>query len=283
MRHSLAGTALATSLAFLVTGTALGAIKTKKEAATFSGKVQELRRSLFSGNEARFAQFGWLRPDCSSITPDIRIVSPPKNGKVHFEQAQSVATASTSAVQKKCYGKPVDEIVVYYRSDEKFIGRDEFMIDVDSKLGQVFRYTFLVDIDTDEPGRLKVQSSQRSPPNAEIVRGLPVTRLDRSVFRGNEARIAALNYVNADCSSGPIPGLRIVTPPTNGEYRLEETSIPLDRPPDNSRAACNGKPVSALAIYYTAKAEFTGSDEMVIDVDFKNGSVRRFVYAITVR
>jgi hypothetical protein len=282
MRQFFVSTALIASLTFLA-ATATAVSSSKKDVGTFGGKAHEVRRSLFSGNEARFAQFSWLRPDCSTITPAIRIISPPNNGSVRLEDARSIASASTSAVQKKCYGKPVDAIALYYRSDEKFNGRDSFVLDVDTRLGQVDRYTFLVNVETSEPGLVKLQNLQDAKSKVENVGNLAETRVDSSVFKGNEARIAALNYVNADCSSGPVPALRIITPPTNGAYRLDETSIPIDRRPDNSRTACNGKPVSAVAVYYSAKAEFTGSDEMVIDVDFRNGTVRRFIYAITVR
>ena len=71
--------------------------------------------------------------------------------------------------------------------------------------------------------------------------------------------------------------------PKNGTYRTEEASIAAERPANDSRAACIGKPVNAVAVYYKPKDEFAGDDEMVIDVDFKNGRVRRYVYAITVR
>jgi hypothetical protein len=49
------------------------------------------------------------------------------------------------------------------------------------------------------------------------------------------------------------------------------------------REACNGKPVNAIAVYYKPKPDFTGIDEMGIDVDFRNGTVRRYIYTITVR
>ena len=263
-------------------GTALGT--GEKEAAVSSDKVRENRRSLFSGHEARFAQFAWLRPDCTSIVPDIRIISAPKKGTVRFEKARSIATASTSAVQKKCFGKPVDVVSLYYRSDEKFNGPDKLVLNVDSKLGHILRYTYLISVEASEPGLVIPQKAQGVESGAESVKDdLTEIRIDRVVLKGNEARIAAPNNVNADCSSGPVPNLRIVTAPANGAYRFEETSIPVDRKPDNSRAVCNGKPVSAVAVYYSAKPDFTGNDKMVVDVDFKNGTVRRFFYAIVVR
>ena len=74
-----------------------------------------------------------------------------------------------------------------------------------------------------------------------------------------------------------------MTAPVHGAYRLEPTTIQLDRKPDDVRASCNGKPVSAVAVHYKPTAEFVGSDDLVVDVDFRNGTVRRYIYAISVR
>ena len=114
-------------------------------------------------------------------------------------------------------------------------------------------------------------------------KGSSETHVDRIVLKGNETRLAAPNYLNTDCSSGPLPDLRVISAPKNGTYRTEEASIAAERPANDSRAACIGKPVNAVAVYYKPKDEFAGNDAMVIDVDFKNGTVRRYVYAITVR
>jgi hypothetical protein len=129
----------------------------------------------------------------------------------------------------------------------------------------------------------KQDQKQEPAPKAVITRAVPETVVQREVFTGNEARIAAPNWVNTDCTSGPLPDLRISTPPQNGSLRQEEITMPIERPKDNNRASCNGKPVKAAAVFYKSKPGFTGSDNVVIDVDFKTGVVRRFNYKITVR
>ncbi len=129
----------------------------------------------------------------------------------------------------------------------------------------------------------KPADTKRPPVKAVITRAIPETVVMREVFSGNEARIAAPNWLNADCSSGEVPSLRIATPPQNGELRQEEITMPAERPKNNPRADCIGKPVKAAAVFYKSKAGYTGSDDVVIDVDFKTGVVRRFEYKITVR
>src|SRR5437763_1243100 len=67
----------------------------------------------------------------------------------------------------------------------------------------------------------------------------PQTRA--STFSGNETRVAALNYVLADCSSGPRPDIKIIRNPANGDLRFVPITIPLSRRPADPLSKCNGK------------------------------------------
>lgn len=133
------------------------------------------------------------------------------------------------------------------------------------------------------PAIALAQDSKKPAAKAEITRPIAETIVNRDAFTGNEIRIAAMQMVNADCTSGPLPSLRIATAPQNGEQRQEEISVPVDRKSGDPRANCNGKPVNAVGVFYKSKEGFAGKDNVVIDVDFKNGTVRRFNYKITVR
>ena len=244
----------------------------KRKASKVARTEFEIERSLFPGNESRLVQFGWLDYDCRSPQPDVRVIKQPAKGSVRFEETAATVTASQTAVQKKCFGKPVSATAMYYRAGEKSEGSDKTIIEADTKLGYVIRYIVSIDVKAATGAQAK---AQQTGPVQQCVA--------RSVLKGNETRLAAPNYLNADCSSGPLPDLRIISAPKNGAYRTEETSVPAERPSGNSRVACNGKPVNAVAIYYKPKDEFAGDDEMVVDVDFKDGNVRRYLYAITVR
>lgn len=107
--------------------------------------------------------------------------------------------------------------------------------------------------------------------------------IDRSAFSGSDSRIAAMNYVNADCSSGPLPEVRVVTAPSGGDLRMEPIKYAVNRNKTNARAHCNGQIVDAVAVFYKSRSDFTGKDKIVLDVDFKAGSIKRFIYAIDIR
>lgn len=108
--------------------------------------VTEVKRSLFSGSESHIYDFGSLRADCTIPVADIRIVKAAEHGDVRFEEVKTVATANKSPLQKRCYGKPVDAVRMYYKANADFVGKDRIVVDMDSKLGSIWRVTFTVDV-----------------------------------------------------------------------------------------------------------------------------------------
>jgi hypothetical protein len=107
--------------------------------------------------------------------------------------------------------------------------------------------------------------------------------LSKTTLSGSESRIAAMNFVNTDCSPGPLPEVRIVSSPSSGELRLEPIKYPVSRKDKSNLAHCNGKVVDAVAVFYKSKAQYVGADKVVLDVDFKHGTVNRYTYSIDVR
>ncbi len=105
----------------------------------------------------------------------------------------------------------------------------------------------------------------------------------RSMFSGSESRIATMNFVNADCSPGPLPNVRVVTQPSNGELRMEPIKYAVNRQANDVRAHCNGKIVDAVAVFYKSREQYVGADKAVLEVDFKHGTIHRYTYAIDVR
>src|SRR5262245_23133121 len=142
MSPSIAGTALlASSILLLASDLALAR---KDDPATFRFKPLEVNRSLFSGNETLIGNVSWMRHDCTAATPDIRVVTQPKKGALCFEETRLTVTASKTELDKKCHGKPVNAVLIYYRSDEKFAGRDKIVLEVDAKVGAIRRQTYLI-------------------------------------------------------------------------------------------------------------------------------------------
>jgi hypothetical protein len=127
------------------------------------------------------------------------------------------------------------------------------------------------------------QAQKQSASKAKIEKKLPETRSQKNAFSGNEFRVSALNSLEKDCSGGPIPDVRVVEKPANGELRIETIRYIVNRTSDNAFAHCNGKEVDAMGLFYKSNEKFTGRDQITVDVDFKTGTVRRFIYTIDVR
>lgn len=124
--------------------------------------------------------------------------------------------------------------------------------------------------------------AQSEGKRAALIPALQEINYKKNVFAGNEARISAMHVLNADCTATAIPDIRVVTQPTKGELRLENMQHAVDRDKNDNRFHCNGKIVDAVGIFYKAKDD-KGQDRVVLDVDFKNGTVRRYSYTLNLR
>jgi hypothetical protein len=127
------------------------------------------------------------------------------------------------------------------------------------------------------------QNQEQSASKAKIEKKLTETRSQKSAFSGNEFRVTAMNSLQKDCSGGPIPDIRVIEKPVNGELRIEAIRYVVNRTSDNAFAHCNGKEVDAMGLFYKSSEKFAGRDRITVDVDYKTGTVRRFIYTIDVR
>jgi hypothetical protein len=105
----------------------------------------------------------------------------------------------------------------------------------------------------------------------------------KAAFSGNEVRLQNIYHVQSDCTSGPEPEARVVTPPKNGDVRVERKQVPVSFNKESARFHCNGKPVDAIVVLYKSKENVTGNDRVTLDVNFRDGVVIRYIYTIDVR
>jgi hypothetical protein len=232
-----------------------------------SSAQQTTTASVFSGNEARVLAPNWVNADCTSGSrPDVRVTSSPSTGSIRLEDIQIIVSRNSGDSRAHCNGKQVDAVGIFYRSNEGFAGQDRVVVDADFKTGVVRRYTAVIDVRA--PG-------QAEGPANEVIAA--------SVLTGREARVAAPHSVQADCTSGQRPEVRLATPPASGSVRLEPIALVVNRKKGDERALCNGKRVDAIGVFYRSNAGFVGQDRVVIEWDLKTGSVRRSTIVVEVR
>lgn len=97
------------------------------------------------------------------------------------------------------------------------------------------------------------------------------------VFRSVDAvaakqvRLAMVGNITKECTPGPTPEVKVVTPPKNGTLALRTGKTKA-----GALARCPKLEAPAQALFYQANPKFNGSDEVVYEVkraDGRNQSV----------
>jgi len=84
-------------------------------------------------------------------------------------------------------------------------------------------------------------------------------------------------YINVqpDCTSGPLPTIRLVSPPASGKVVVKSAKVKA-----TNYKACLALEVPAYVAFYKSPADFIGNDFLTIEVKFAGG--RTEIQKITV-
>lgn len=96
-----------------------------------------------------------------------------------------------------------------------------------------------------------------------------VTRSE-TVQAGKSGRLVIVPNLKKDCSTGPMPEIRVTTPPKSGS--LITKSGKLKTP---AKYRCPNKDVEAQAIFYQANAGYTGQDTVVVEIKNSDGEIEK--------
>ena len=121
--------------------------KAKVQVAALDATSKEVRRSAFNGNEVGLTVFYSVNPDCSSgPLVDVRIVKPPANGEITFQEMAARVEYPKEHFRAHCNGQTVNAVKALYTSHENFVGIDRMQIEVAYKTGYVRRYSVIMDV-----------------------------------------------------------------------------------------------------------------------------------------
>ena len=81
--------------------------------------------------------------------------------------------------------------------------------------------------------------------------------------------------VKPDCSSGPLPTIRLASPPSSGKVVVKRARLKA-----TNYKACLALEVPAYVAFYKPKPQFSGSDAVTIEVKYPQG--RTEIQKITV-
>jgi hypothetical protein len=105
-----------------------------------------------------------------------------------------------------------------------------------------------------------------------------------SAYRSAEAiagkphRLGVYGNVQKDCTSGPLPTIRVVTPPKHGELNVRSGTLKTGR-----ITRCPILAAKAQGVLYKANPTFKGTDEVAYEVRSASGKVESHTVRITVK
>jgi hypothetical protein len=98
------------------------------------------------------------------------------------------------------------------------------------------------------------------------------------VVAGKAERLGVYGNVQKDCTSGPLPTVRVVTPPKHGELNVRSGILKVGR-----ITRCPKLAPTAQGIFYKANPGYKGSDEVSYEVRSASGKVEAHTVRITVK
>lgn len=105
----------------------------------------------------------------------------------------------------------------------------------------------------------------------------PPSSVERTVKSApnKDTRIGLYLNVLPDCTSGPLPTIRLVSPPASGKVVVKSAKVKA-----TNYKACLALEVPAYVAFYKSQPDFVGDDVLTIEVKYAGG--RTEVQKITV-
>ena len=83
---------------------------------------------------------------------------------------------------------------------------------------------------------------------------------------GRDARVGVYTDIKPDCTSGPLPAIRLVTPPAHGAVNVKRGTLKA-----TNFKQCLATEVPAFVALYRGTAEFDGTDEFTLEITWPGG------------
>ena len=83
---------------------------------------------------------------------------------------------------------------------------------------------------------------------------------------GKETRVGVYADIRPDCTSGPLPAIRLVVPPAHGAVNVKRGRLKL-----TNYKQCLATDVPVFVAFYRAQETFSGTDEFTLEVSYPSG------------
>jgi hypothetical protein len=95
---------------------------------------------------------------------------------------------------------------------------------------------------------------------------------------GKPLRLGTYGNVQKDCTSGPLPTVRVLTPPKHGELNVRSGTLRAGR-----ITRCPNLRATAQGVFYQANPKYSGTDEVSFEVRAASGKVETHTVRIEVK
>jgi hypothetical protein len=119
---------------------------------------------------------------------------------------------------------------------------------------------------------------------ALILSGTAVLAQTNTAYRGTDVvvgkqhRLGVYGNVQKDCTSGPLPTVRVVTPPKHGELNVRSGKLKVGR-----ISRCPKLEATAQGVFYKPNSTYKGTDEVSYEVKSASGKVENHTVKINVK
>lgn len=98
-----------------------------------------------------------------------------------------------------------------------------------------------------------------------------------TVQSGKEVRLSTHGVFKKDCTPGPVPEVKAITPPKNGSFVVKTATVKT-----SATSACANKEGPAQVVFYQSKDGFAGSDAVTYQVKTASGQTQSHTVSLTV-
>ena len=94
---------------------------------------------------------------------------------------------------------------------------------------------------------------------------------------GRDVRAGVFTDIRPDCTPGPLPAIRLATPPVHGNVTVKRGTLKA-----TNIKQCLAIEVPAFVAFYRAAADYSGADDFELEISSPNGHKRRERVHVTV-
>ena len=94
---------------------------------------------------------------------------------------------------------------------------------------------------------------------------------------GRDVRAGVFTDIRPDCTPGPLPAIRLATPPAHGNVIVKRGTLKA-----TNIKQCLAIEVPAFVAFYHAAADYSGADDFELEISSPNGHKRRERVHVTV-